>query len=152
MYLFGRTPTVYSTHHFPYGPIAFLFSFSFNVQMSTEITSSHHSITDSTANPHHYHQYLLHLPLFHFNCQSFSPSTHPSLSPSVCISTGNLSSHLFIFMYYISTFSYSISSLLCFAGQPGWWWRLVEVGEVERGVSHLGGEGWERKWGRVTVG
>lgn len=66
--------------------------------MSTEITLAEHSITDSTDNPHH--KYLTHLPLCHFNCQSVSPSTQPSLATSVCISTGNLF-HLFIFIRHI---------------------------------------------------
>lgn len=48
--------------------------------------------------PHH--KYLTHLPACHFNCQSVSPSTQPSLATSVCISTGNLF-HLFIFIRHI---------------------------------------------------
>lgn len=42
------------------------------------------------------------IPLCHFNCQSVSPSTQPSLATSVCISTGNLF-HLFIFIRHIPT-------------------------------------------------
>lgn len=103
--------------------------------MSTGITLAEHSITYSTDNPHH--KYLTHLPLCHFNCQSVSPSTQPSLATSVCISTGNLF-HLFIFIRHIPASPHP--SLHCSTLQRSLWndrgW--VEMREVTSGLEWEG--------------
>lgn len=55
-------------------------------QKSKPAISSHHSITDSTANASETSPPIS--PSIISNCQSSSPSSHLSLSPSVCLSAG----------------------------------------------------------------
>lgn len=135
--------------HMTCGPIAFLPSSQISPTSGApdvhrnQQWPSHLTTPSQTPQPTP-HQYLLHLALCHFNCQSLSPSTNPSLSPSVCISTGKPfkpSCHLAVHVLHFDIFL------------PHLWpaWAVMEAGGGGWERS-LGGEGWKRKWGGVRCG